>query len=270
MPQDLVLVRHSRSEGNVAIHAAKKGDDSHIKSPGFRERHSSRQAEQAGEWVREHIGDDFDRYYTSSYVRAMETAGHLGFGAAQWYIDLRLRERERGREDLVGFAERDELDASRRERAAAPMYWRPLNGESIADVTVRIRDIIETLHRETSEKKVLIVRHGEVIESFRVVLERMTDQQYADWTNNKVPEDRIHNGQVLHFTRRDPESGSMAPYIGWWRSVSATNLSLCNHSWKAVHRPSLEEMLRLYGPEVLESYNYSSDELRYDPGWVRE
>lgn len=35
----------------------------------------------------------------------------------------------------------------------------------------------------------------------------------------------------------------------------------------------LEKMLRLYGPEVLENYNYSSDELRYDPAapeWVRE
>ena len=90
MPIDLVLVRHGESEGNVAFRQAHAGDHS-LFNDGFLKRHSSRwrlsphgveQAHAAGDWLRQHVADSFDRYYVSEYLRAMETAGHLGFGEA--------------------------------------------------------------------------------------------------------------------------------------------------------------------------------------------
>jgi len=257
MPIDLVLVRHGQSEGNVAVAASKRGDRQYIESEEFRLRHSGwwrltelgvQQAQQAGEWVRENIGGSYDRYYTSSYTRAMETAAYLGLPDARWYIDPRLRERQRGHEDLWNRMDAEELAKSVEQRDSAPLYWRPLNGESIADVCFgRVRDVIETLHRETSEGKAIIVCHGEVMESFRVVLERLTQQQYQEWTRSPDPHEHIYNGQVFHFTRRSPEDGEITRHLNWWRSISPTDLSLCNPAWRPIQRPSFgnEELLAL-------------------------
>jgi len=86
-PIDLVLIRHGQSEGNLAQARSDKGDDGLWNVQDFKERHTSRyrlttagvkQAKQAGDWVKENITTQFDRYYCSEYVRAMETAAHLG------------------------------------------------------------------------------------------------------------------------------------------------------------------------------------------------
>jgi len=56
-------------------------------TPDFQKKHSSSyrltdkgiaQAKVTGEYLRKKIGNHFDRYYTSEYVRAMETAALLG------------------------------------------------------------------------------------------------------------------------------------------------------------------------------------------------
>lgn len=246
MPLDLVLVRHGQSEGNVAVHASKRGDESFIEREGFRERHSSwwrltglgvEQAQLAGQWIQTELGPEFDRYYVSAYTRALETAANLRLPEARWFIDPNLRERERGREDLLSAAERELAIESARERASTPFYWRPLNGESIAAVCIRVRDFCSTLHREVSDGKVLIVCHGEVMEAFRVVLERMTHYDYAEWTNSDDPRERIHNGQVFHFTRRHPQTGEVSDYPNWWRSISTSDLSLCDPRWREIRRP---------------------------------
>lgn len=99
MPIDLVLVRHGESEGNVALHHSRRGDDSPL-SPEFLAQHSSRwrlsdrgraQAEATGEWLRAQFPEGFGRHYTSEYVRAMETAGLLGLPGAEWYVSPYLR-----------------------------------------------------------------------------------------------------------------------------------------------------------------------------------
>lgn len=103
-PYELILVRHGQSEGNLAVSRSEKGDLSSY-TPEFKNKHSSsyrltdkgvKQAKVTGEWIRENIGDQFDRYYTSEYVRAMETAAHLGLPNAQWYTEIVLRERDKG------------------------------------------------------------------------------------------------------------------------------------------------------------------------------
>ena len=248
MPADLVLVRHGQSEGNVAVHASRAGDERYVTDSVFKARHSSHwrltdlgitQAQQAGAWVRANVGSRFDRYYVSAYARALETAGHLGLPDAAWFIDARLREREWGREDLLSAAERELAVESRRERASTPFFWRPLNGESMADVCMRVRDFHETLHRETSGARVIVVCHGELMEAFRTTIERLTPQEYAAWTGSKDPFERINNGQVFHFSRRDPATGELSPHLSHWRSVSTSDLSLCDPSWRQLRRPVL-------------------------------
>ncbi|HWC28024.1 MAG TPA: histidine phosphatase family protein, partial [Solirubrobacteraceae bacterium] len=135
MPVDLVLVRHGRSEGNEAREQSKRGDESSYTEQ-FRARRNRQwrltdlgiaQAVAAGEWIREHIAPSFSRYYTSEYLRARETAGHLGLDGACWVQDILLRERSWGRADFV-MPESERYERFAAELAARredPCYWRP-------------------------------------------------------------------------------------------------------------------------------------------------
>lgn len=172
-------------------------------------------------------------FYVSAYSRAMETAGHLAIPGARWFVDPRLREREYGNEDLWTPQQRDALAA----RDAFRFYARPENGESIADCIIRIRDFLDTLSRHSGNKRVIIVCHGELMGCFRVVVERWTPRQYQEWVSSTDPRDHFYNGQALQYTRLNPFTGVEAANLDWMRSISTTDLSLCNQQWQPINRP---------------------------------
>ena len=246
MPIDLVLVRHGESEGNVVYGRARQGDHS-LFTPAFASRHSSRwrltrrgleQAHTAGAWLRQHIAARFDRYYVSEYLRAMETAGHLGFDEATWFCEFYLRERDWGAFDLLSHDERrqrysDELDR----RELDSFYWAPPGGESMASLCLRIDRVLHTLHRECTDQRVLVVCHGEVMWGFRVRLERMTQERYHDLDRSREPRHKLHNCQVLHYTRRDPATGIIAPYLNWMCSICPWDSDRSDNAWQTIDRP---------------------------------
>jgi NAD+ kinase len=245
LPLDLVLVRHGESEGNVAFGLSRHGDDRHF-TPEFLARHSSKwrltprgveQAHAAGDWLRQHVAPRFDRYYVAEYLRAMETAVHLGFTDAEWRCEFYLREREWGIFDLMSYQERRERyadDLKRRELDT--FFWTPPGGESMADLCLRIDRIIETLHRDCTDKRVILVCHGEVMWAFRVRLERMSQERYQELDVSSDPKMKIHNCQVLHYTRRDPASGALSPYLDWMRSVCPWDATRCKSDWQKIER----------------------------------
>jgi len=246
MPIDFVLVRHGESEGNVANKRSRAGDHSAFDGE-FMQRHSSlwrltdkgrQQAIVAGEWIRKNIRPYFDRCYTSEYLRAMETAALLNLDQATWYRDFFLRERSWGQLDVMSQEEKytkylDEMN--RRERDG--FFHAPPGGECMADVCLRINWILNTLHRECSDKRVIIVCHGEVMWSFRVKLERLTQQEYCRLDKSENPYDKINNCQILHYTRRDPVSGRLEANLNWMRSICPTDLSKSSNDWQAISRP---------------------------------
>lgn len=247
MPNNLLFVRHGESEGNVAVHKSKNGDDSAF-TEDFRARHSSKwrlsdrginQAEEAGLWLRENFPEPFDRFYTSEYLRAMETAALLNLPEAMWYPSFHLRERNWGDLDSMTVAERKEKHSEAMSRRLAdPFYWDPPNGKSIADLCLWIDRILDTLHRECAGKNVIIVCHGEVMWAFRVQLERMTQERFLELDQSKNPHDRIHNCQVIQYTRLDPDGSDMnpAPYFGWMRSVCPWDQTLSSNHWVQIER----------------------------------
>lgn len=255
MPIDLVLVRHGQSEGNLVNKRSRKGDDSGF-TESFRARHSSTwrltnlgraQAFAAGEWIRGNIGGQFDRYYVSEYLRAMETAALLGLPDAQWYAEFYLRERDYGQLDVMPDAERKERFADElMRRRVDSFFWAPTGGESLAQACLRIDRVLNTLHRECSDKRVIIVCHGEVMWMFRVRLERMSQETFQLLDGSDNPHDRIHNCQVLHYTRRDPKSGRLANHVNWMRSACPTNLELSRNEWQRIERGRFtnEDLLR--------------------------
>lgn len=238
MPSDLVLVRHGESEGNVYDRRSRAGGDQ-TTSTQFESRHTSLwrlsdrgrlQAEATGAWLREAFPSGFHRHYTSEYLRAKETASLLSLPGAHWYLESYLRERE-----WDGDRSTDCSWLKAREQGQT-FWFIPPNGESIAQLCLRIDRFLDTLHRECAGQRVVVVCHGEVMWAFRVRLERLTSQTYAALDRSENPHDRIHNGQILHYTRINPTSGETEPYLGWKRSVWPWSLSLSSNEWQAIVR----------------------------------
>lgn len=226
MPNDVVLVRHGESEGNVAMEAGKTGDRRHftdefMTTPGHQWRLTATgraQAQAIGAWISEEIGD-FDRYYVSPYVRTKETAGHLGLDGAQWRLNRALRERDWGdigARPIEEFENRPEFEWSAATKRSDPLYWVAPGGESIAHVAEdRVRNVLDTLHRECADQRVICVCHGEVMWAFRLVLERIDDADFV--TLDKDRSEKIRNCTALHYTRVDPDTGQQARRPMWVR-----------------------------------------------------
>lgn len=255
LPIDLVLVRHGQSEGNVANRRAEHGDK-RIFTPEFRQRHSSSfrltdlgrdQAKKAGIWIRnEFVG--FDRYLVSEYLRAMETAAGLELPDADWLTDFYLTERDWGELDVCPEDERQVRfgDAMLR-RLAEPFFWRPPNGETFAQLCLRVDRVFHTLHRKCSDKRVIIVCHGEVMRAFQIRIERMSQARFRELTFSKRSEDRIHNCQVIHYSRREKGVGKLSRYMGWVRMVRPTEDPAWTTGWQPIVRPrySNEDLLKI-------------------------
>ena len=226
MPIDLILVRHGQSEGNIVIENMKRGDTSlHTETvrntPNYQWRLTEQGREQArstGEWINRNIGTDIGRYYASPFIRTQETAGLLGLPDARWRLDQRLRERDWGEINSVPAVEH--IAAYPRNAAVKSnnaVYWRPPAGESIADARMRVRNFLDTLHRDASNDKVIVVTHGEFISATRAVIEDLSDDEWK--RRDDDPEYKIYNAHVVHFSRRDPITGKIGPRVGWVRCV---------------------------------------------------
>lgn len=256
MPIDLVLVRHGESEGNLANFRSRKLGDNSAFTEEHLKRHSSkwrltdegiRQAETAGEWIRKHIAARFDRHYASEYLRAMETAAHLRLPEANWLLEFYLRERDYGDFDVMTEEKRQaEYAADVEKRKNDSFFWIPPGGgESMAQLCLRIDRVLNTLHRECSDKKVIIVCHGDTMWAFRVRLERLTQFRYYELDRSEDPRDRNHNCQILHYTRRDPQTGLIAPYLNWIMSVCPWNTAQSHNAWQEIARPAFSNELLL-------------------------
>ena len=265
MPRMLVLVRHGKSEGNVAKKRSQKGDDSIYSDPAFANRHSShfrlvdegrKQAKLSGEWIQRAIGPHFDRYYVSQYIRAMETAAHLSLPEAKWFPEFNLRERDWGNFDVMPESVRHERFAeSMRNKEISPFYWKPDNGESIAQCSMRVDRVIDTLHRECDGKRVIVVSHGELMWAWRIRLERMSQERYLELDQSDDPKDHIDNGHILVYTRENPATGRLAPYLNWMKSISPSHPEATCDEWQEIIRPNYtnDELLELveHIPQVL-------------------
>lgn len=242
MPIDLVLVRHGESEGNV-FHGRNAAQYAHLAEE-FGKRHSAQwhltdrgiaQARRAGELLRTHFPGPpfFDRYFTSDYVRAFETAGHLELFDAEWRRDARLVERDWGVLDNLPHDERMRRFADAMARHERESYfWRAEGGERLVDKMDKIKGFFDTLHRECSDKRVVAVCHGEVMHAIRILIERVPPEEYTPWYHMGQGSDwRIPNGGIVHYTRRDPLSGAEATYLNWCRMLTPCDHDPAEPQW---------------------------------------
>lgn len=190
-PSALWLIRHGESEGNLAREAAYRDREHRI---GLKSRDadvplSSRGEEQArsfGRWLgRQPAERHPTAVLASPYRRALDTArlaldtAGPALAALEIDVDERLRDREMGQlEDLTwhgvtaGYPEEAE-----RADQIGKFFYRPLGGESWADICLRLRSLYADVARDLAGERVLVVAHDAVIQLTRVVVEGLSEEE---------------------------------------------------------------------------------------------
>jgi broad specificity phosphatase PhoE len=187
-PQEIWLVRHGQSAGNVArdaaeaaaglrVDIAERDVDVPLSELGVR------QAQALAGWFAAMPPSERPSVVLHSpYVRAAQTAEIVMDRLERTDLlavraDERLREKEFGildRLTVLGIADKyPELHEQRQH--VGKFYFRPPGGESWCDVILRLRSVLDTLTRDYARERVLIVGHQVIVNCFRYLLERMDE-----------------------------------------------------------------------------------------------
>ena len=162
MPQNnktkLILIRHAESVANATQIIQSDTFDAPLSDLG------KRQAETLANRL---AGLSFDRLFTSSYSRAIQTAAYIRkFHMDVPYAEMReLRERFRG---PIGGMSKDEFEEKHPELVE---QWRkeidarPEGGENFEDLHNRVVPLLEKHAKENPGKTLLYVIHGNVIKA---------------------------------------------------------------------------------------------------------
>lgn len=187
-PQEIWLVRHGQSAGNVARDEAEAAAGLHIQ---IAERDVDvplselgvRQSQALAQWFGAMpAGARPNVVLHSPYIRARQTADLIMESLARdelrtIHVDERLREKEFGILDRLttyGIADKyPELYAQRQH--VGKFYFRPPGGESWCDVILRLRSVLDTLTREYCRERVVIVAHQVIVNCFRYLFERLDE-----------------------------------------------------------------------------------------------
>ncbi|MEV7431808.1 histidine phosphatase family protein [Nocardioides sp. NPDC092400] len=205
-PAELVLVRHGESVGNRADAAAHEAGsevlDLSVRDADVELSGTGRaQAAALRTWLADQDGAAVPTVVVSSpYRRAAETAAIAldGLGPAVDH-DERLRERDLGLFDGLtglGIRTRHPEEAERR-RKLGKFYYQPPNGESWADVAVRVRSLLTDLRHGYDGERVWLFSHQAVIMTFRYVLEGIDEADLLELDRGT----RVPNASVTRYRR---------------------------------------------------------------------
>lgn len=204
----LWLLRHGQSVGNVANDAARKGrlERLELAARDMDVTLSDLGREQAtafGSWLGDQpAGERPEVVVSSPYVRAMATA-RLVIEAAGLDVDIipdeRLREREFGILDLLthrGIVAKYPDEAARRDHVGK-FYYRPPGGESWVDVALRLRSLRDSVAREHTDRRVLVVAHEVPIIIMRYLIQRLDEEAALELSRSR----RLANCSLTSFER---------------------------------------------------------------------
>jgi len=184
-PKRIILVRHGNSEGNAdrERYAITPDHALNLTPEGMQ------QALDAGQQLRQLIGNESVRVYLSPYTRTRQTYQQISLSIAanvdQVLEDPRLREQDWGH-----LRPSDQNEEITRERDNfSTFYYRIPDGESGADVYDRISTFLETMHRDFEEPdyppNALIVTHGFAMRLFLMRWFHWTVEEFENLRNPK-------------------------------------------------------------------------------------
>lgn len=193
-PKLWVFVRHAESEGNVLTkdERAQMPKSSHLYELTERGR---QQAAITGAWLQKRFGE-FDIYYSSYYTRTRQTLDILYPGVTV-YEDSRLAEVQRG---IYHVLTEEEMAAQfpfeiERRRREGDYHYRPIGGESWADVELKAHSYFGTVARDCSGLSVLTVTHG----NWLVIARKLIHHTSIDEALREFREDHTGNASVTIY-----------------------------------------------------------------------
>jgi broad specificity phosphatase PhoE len=205
MPAEIVLVRHGQCTGNVADRASYKGIHD-LFNHEVRSQESSqwsltptgiRESELTGDWIKNNIASAFDYYFSSDYIRSVETAKYMNFANSNWLKSTLLREREWGGTENLSYPERNvlfqQLGISAKENS---IFWKPPNGESMIDILRKTRSFLDRIKKIGKGKRILIVSHGAPLQAFRVLQYEIDPSHYVSFISGG---NYIRNCHIFHY-----------------------------------------------------------------------
>ncbi len=182
-PSKIFLIRHGQSEGNKDPNIYDKKPDYQLELTDL----GIQQAKDAGEKLKQQIGDANTMFYVSPLWRTRSTFKNLigSFRPDQitWQEEPRLREQEWGH--LRKLEESKRINAQRDDFGC--FYYRIPNGESGADVYDRVSSFMGSLHRDFEKKgfpdNVVLVTHGLTLRLFLMKWFHWTVEQFDEIKN---------------------------------------------------------------------------------------
>jgi broad specificity phosphatase PhoE len=198
-PRRLIFIRHGESEANVnrtitevvpdhSLHLTARGRD---------------QALQAGERLKEIVGDKALKFVVSPYVRTRETLNGVlhawgeSAGCHEIHEEVRIREQEFGNFDSP------QIKGMHQEKKQfGAFYYRFENGESAADCYDRASLFMESFYRsweENTHETNVIVGHGKMI---LVTLMRMFRIPIAEYDRLEA----LNNTEFIVLERKEDDS----------------------------------------------------------------
>lgn len=194
-PQALWFVRHGESRGNVANTAAREAqalrldidvNDALIELTD----NGVEQAVAFGKWLADQPDERMPTHVAvSPYQRTRETARLIletaGLAHLPVTVDERIRDREQGVLDrLTGAGFKSEFpDEAARRDYVGKFWYRPSGGESWADVAMRVRAWLLETRLTLPDERVLVVTHDVPILLARYVLDGLTPDEAASYSN---------------------------------------------------------------------------------------
>ncbi|MDO8584148.1 MAG: histidine phosphatase family protein [bacterium] len=211
MPTDLVVVCSGGSEGDIYYDTNQLPRD--MKALDFHKMHSSKwrltqegrcQIELVADWIRAKTGLRFSVALISEEVMVKESAVLLALPDVRWQKgDVRLRAREWGElEGHSGAERRVQLEQHSRHLFSNVFFYRPTDGESSADVALRLTSLFRDVC-EFNARAAIIVCRTKVAWVIRALLENMPTETYAKIRQDRDAAGQMHPGSILQYTRHE-------------------------------------------------------------------
>jgi probable phosphoglycerate mutase len=215
LPSNLILIRHGESTFNVARAEAKaagatysrpiKTKDADVELTDEGRRQSAVTAV--------HLPLSIHAFITSPYKRALATAfiAQAAYRAKYGYSydyphlleDERLREKEYG---IWNTYSQDEMKVqhgyeNQRRKDEGRFYYRPIGGENIPDVKLRVHQMLGDICYRFGGRRVVLVSHALTILAIRSVLENWSPEEFV----SKDVKNDVRNCCVISYYKSDRE-----------------------------------------------------------------
>lgn len=221
LPDNIIFVRHARSEGDDRRLAAHNDRPYFSSKDPFYEEITDRGREQCkivASWILKKICDGkhdfFDYFHTSPTIRTHQTAELIDPNAA-WEEDSLLLERNRGL--ITGYTKKAHAEVypeSYIQMLNDPVNWTPPAGESITDVSERAEQWLNKI-KSSGAKNILVVAHRDWMWAAMRPLDSLSLEELK-----KVNTDDIDNCQTIQYTSINPENGTKEPDLIWKRVIN--------------------------------------------------